>query len=81
MKNITIHLDRVDGNEALKKVASAMRQVGFEDELTITMSAVDAHHSGEISTLLAENHFDYQPIGGHQGDQYVITARRTAKKI
>ncbi len=80
MANITIHLNRVDGNEAIKKVEQAISKVGFEDELTITMASFNAHHSDEVTDLLARNHFDYQPIGSHGNEEYIITARKTVKR-
>lgn len=81
MPNISIRLDRVDGRDAIKQVEHAMNQVGFEDELTIIMEAVDAHHSDEISDLLEKHHFDFQPVGSHDGNEYIVKARKTAKRI
>ncbi|SHE74235.1 hypothetical protein [Desulforamulus putei] len=81
MPNISIRLDRVDGQDALKQVEHAMNQVGFADELTIIMESVNARHSDEISDLLAKNHFDFQPVGSHDGNEYILKARRTAKRV
>ncbi|ABO49868.1 hypothetical protein Dred_1334 [Desulforamulus reducens MI-1] len=76
MTKISIDLDRVDGADALEKIEEAMDEVGLGEELTIKMAAIDAHHSDEISDLLARNDFDFQPIGSHDGKTYTITARK-----
>lgn len=81
MANITIHLNRVDGNDAIKKVEQAINEIGPGEQLTITMASFNAHHSDEVTDLLARNHFDYQPIGSHGNEEYIITARRTVKRI
>ncbi|GAB6181570.1 hypothetical protein JCM14036_28890 [Desulfotomaculum defluvii] len=76
MAEVSLHLDRVDGANALEKIEQAMHGVGFGEELNITMDAIDAHHSDEISDFLAKKDFDFQPIGSHDGKTYKITARR-----
>lgn len=81
MRDITIHLNPVDGKDAIKKVEAVLNNIGFEDELTIRMANIDAHHSDEVTDLLAKNSFDYQPIGSHDGKEYVITARKTKKRV
>ena len=80
MADISIHLDRADGRDTIKKLEQVISQVNFDDELTISLAATDAHHSDEVTDLLAKNHFDYQPIGSHNGKEYIITARKTVKR-
>lgn len=81
MADISIHLERADGRDTIEKLAQAMRQVGLNDELTITMAAINAHHADEVTDLLEKNHFDYQPIGSHDGKEYIITAKKTPKSL
>lgn len=81
MADISIYLDRADGRDTIKKLEQVMSQIGWEDELTITMAAINAHHAHEVTDLLTKNHFDYQPIGSHDGKEYIITARKTEKQI
>lgn len=79
MANISIRLGRVTGSDALAKVETALTQVGAEDELNISMEAGDAHRSDEIMRLLTRENFDFHPTGSRDGEEYVITARRTAR--
>lgn len=76
MAEVSLHLDRADGANALEKIEQAMPEVGFGEELNITLAAIDAHHADEISDFLAKKDFDFQPIGSHDGKMYTITARR-----
>ncbi|CCO07459.1 conserved hypothetical protein [Desulforamulus hydrothermalis Lam5 = DSM 18033] len=79
MTDISIRLSRVDSQAALQQVDRALNRLGSDDELTIVMEAADAHQSEEISNLLAKHHFDFQPVGSHNGNNYILKARRKTK--
>lgn len=76
MADIAIHLERAFGEDALRGVENAIAQLSPEDELTIRMAAVDAHEADDVVDVLERNHLDYQPKGSHDGDEYIITAKK-----
>lgn len=80
MTDISIRVDRVTSGEAVQKVEQAIRQLGPEDELNISMEATDAQDADEIFDVLSRNNFDYQPRGSHNGKEYLVTARRRSEK-
>ncbi len=77
MSTITIHLDPVINDSAIRKVWSALPNVGKSDQLVIVMEAADAHQADQVIEILEAHGFDYQPKGSHDGRDYHIIAARS----
>ena len=59
-----------------EKLIDIIKDIGPEDELVITMDAMDADQSGYIFDILDKQGFEVLPKGSHDGDKYHIVAHR-----
>ncbi len=58
------------------ELIDVLKEVGYDEELIITMDRSAADHSDELFDMLKESGFEVLPKGGHDDDKYHIIAQR-----
>ncbi|KXG74823.1 hypothetical protein [Thermotalea metallivorans] len=76
MSDRFIHYNGELGLSANGRLLEIIKKVGPEDELIITMDAVESHRAGYILDILRDHGFEVLPKGGHEGEKYHIIAHR-----
>ncbi len=79
MADITIHMEPVISERGRAQLQSTLHNLGEDDQINIVMEAADAHQADQITNILKDAGFDYQPRGSHDGRLYHIIARRKVK--
>ncbi|WZL72674.1 hypothetical protein QBE52_16655 [Clostridiaceae bacterium 35-E11] len=74
-----INFDKELGMNANTKLIDVIKQVGYDDELIITMEGNDAAQSDYLFDILRNHGFDVLPKGGHKENTYHIIAHRKKK--
>lgn len=76
MTNIFINFNEELGLNANTKLRDVLKEVGYDDELIITMDRSAADNSSLLFDMLKDNGFDVSPKGGHDDDKYHIIVHR-----
>ncbi|MEG6615336.1 hypothetical protein V6C27_02685 [Peptococcaceae bacterium 1198_IL3148] len=73
---LTMHMQSEVDEFDIRRLQERIEEIGYTDELTITMEAADAHEAVAIIELLEENGFSHEVKGSHDGNTFSIIARR-----